>query len=216
MTHDRRLLAGVLGLTLALAACGGGGAASPAATGQAAETSAPTTEPAATPSAEATEGPEATDEPTGGGDDGPLNDLAAMLPEEAGGVTFERAGYNGDQLGTYGALMGVAPAQLDPILEANGKTRADFNFAIAAPASGSSSAAAIYALQIEGVDATEIMGAMNLDADALPKDTVGGKDVFVQGVGGFGIWAYPKGDVMFVVFLTGGDNIAGAILEKLP
>lgn len=218
MTIDRRLLAGALGLSLALAACGGASTASPAATaGSGDATAVPTAEPAETEAAE-TESPveteQATDDYTGGVPGG-LTELAALLPAAAGDVTFQRAGFDGGQLGLFGAAAGLSEDELGPVLEKFGKTLADVNFAIAAPDSASGSTAMIYAVQIEGVDAAEAMGAMGMDPSAMNKTTVGGKEVYAQGGGGFGIWAYPKDDVLFAILLA-SDEVAEAVLQQLP
>ena len=223
MTIDRRLLTGALGLSLVLAACGGSSSASPTATGTpAAATAAPaatedaTEEPAATEAAteEPTETEEATDDSAGGGV-GPITGLAALLPAQAGDVTFQRAGFDGDQLGLYGAMAGLREEQIGPILEKHGKTVNDVNFAIGAPDSASGATAMLFAIQIEGVEAEEAMGAMGMEAAQMEKTTVGGKEVYAQGGGGFGIWAYPKGDVLFVVLLA-SDEVAASALEQLP
>ena len=141
MTIDRRLLAGALGLSLVLAACGG---SSTATRPPAAATAAPRPPPRQPQAPTATEEPAATEEPppprsrptdpaSGAGE---VNDLAAMLPEKAGDLTFERVGYDGDQLGVFGAAAGLNSEELDPILKANGKTLNDINFAIATAAGG--------------------------------------------------------------------------------
>jgi hypothetical protein len=226
MTHDRRLIAGALALALALAACGGASTSSPAATaGEGPATEAPATEaeaPAATgeaTEAPATEGPAATeaatDDTAGGGGLGPLTALAALLPETAGDVAFQRGGFDGDQLGVYGAIAGLSEDQLGPVLEKYGKTLKDVHFAVAAPASSGGATAMIFALQIEGVEAADAMGALGMDASQMEKTTVGGKEVYAQGGGGFGVWAYPKGDTLFLVLLA-SDDVAKSALEQLP
>jgi hypothetical protein len=218
MTIDRRLVAGSLGVALLLAACGGGNTATKAPT-SAAPTQAgqPTV---GTESAEPTE--EATEEATdnGGGasteDPATLNDLAKTLPREVNGIVYDRAGYNGEQLGVFGAAAGINNETLDPILKANGKTINDVNFAISAPAdSNASGGGMVYAFQIEGLDAMKWMSTMSIDPASAPKTKVGGKDVYGQGAGGFGIWAYPKGDTLYVVMLT-DEKTADAMFKALP
>lgn len=212
MTIDRRLIAGALGLSLILAACGGS-AASPTPGSGGDATAAPTSEPAAT--TEPTEEPEATEEPTDDGSNGgPLNDLASTLPETVGDITFERTGFDGDELGIYGAAAGLSGEELDPILKANGKTLNDVNFAIAA-SQGTDVGALLYAVQIEGVKAEDILSAMSLDTTDMTEDTVGGKKVYTAGGGGFGEWIYAKDDVVYLILLA-SDDIAEGILEQLP
>ena len=220
MTIDRRLLAGALGLSLVLAACGGTSTASsgtsPATAGS---TDAATTEaPAATDEpteAAATELPAATDEPTDGVDlgSGEVNDLAAMLPEKVGDLAFERVGYDGDQLGIFGAAAGLNSEELDPILKANGKTINDVNFAIATSPGGTGGM--IYAIQIEGLDATALAASLGMDPSSMPKTTLGGKTVYGEAAGGFGAFAYPKDDKLFIVLLM-DEKTAASVLEQLP
>jgi len=224
MTSDRRLLAGALGLSLVLAACGGSATTSPDAGAAAATptgasatempaTAAPATAAPATAApataAPATAAP-ATDDIGGGG---AVNDLAATLPAEAAGVTFERAGYDGDQLGIYGAAAGINAGDLDPILKANGKTLNDVNFAVATSTGGAGGM--IYAIQIEGVDATTFADGMSMDTSTMPSSTLGGKKVYGEAAGGFGAWVYPRDDTLFIVVLA-NEEVAGAIFEQLP
>jgi len=227
MTIDRRLLAGALGLSLVLAACGGSSAASPgtgaatAAPTAAAATQAPaeTEEPAAAATQAPTEieEPAATEEPAvdSGSGAGQVNDLAAMLPEKAGDLTFERAGYDGDQLGVFGAAAGLNSEDLDPILKANGKTLNDINFAIATAAGGSATGGMIYAIQIEGLDAAQFAASMGMDPSSMPKTTLGGKTVYGEATGGFGVFAYPKDDKLFIVLLM-DEKTASSVFEQLP
>jgi hypothetical protein len=212
MLIDRRLLAGALGLSVVLAACGGASTAtnSPAADGDP-TAAAVTEEPAATEAAPVTEAPAATDD--SGPDAGQVNDLAALLPEKAGDLTFERAGYDGDQLGAFGAAAGLNSEELDPILKANNKTVSDINFAIATATSGTGGM--IYAIQIEGLDATEFATAMGMDTSSMPETTLGGKTVYGQAAGGFGAFAYPKDDVLYLVLLM-DEKTAASVFEQLP
>jgi hypothetical protein len=218
MMIDRRLVAGALGLTLVLAACGGTSTATgePAATAAAtaATTDAAASEPAAAPEteeAQATEEPAPTDD---GGSTGAVNDLAATLPETAGGVTFERAGYDGSQLGVFGAAAGLSDSELDPILKASGKTLNDVNFAVAT-SSSTGATAMIYAIQIKGLPATEFADSMSGGMSSMPQTTLGGKTVYGEASGGFGAYVYAKDDTMYLILLA-DEKLAGAILEQLP
>jgi hypothetical protein len=222
MMIDRRLLAGALGLSLVLAACGGSATATkaPAVGGDA--TAAPATEapiateeaPVATgepTDAAATEEPDATEGVDLGS--GEVNDLAAMLPEKVGDLAFERVGYDGDQLGIFGAAAGLNSEELDPILKANGKTISDVNFAIATSEGGTGGM--IYAIQIEGLDATEFAASMGMDPGSMPKTTLGGKTVYGEAAGGFGAFAYPKDDKLFIVLLM-DEKTSASVFEQLP
>jgi hypothetical protein len=209
MIIDRRLLAGAIGVSLILAACGGSSTATPT---PAAATAAPAT--TAPVTAEPTEMPSDTEAPTEtfipGGQ---LNGLAALLPEQAAGVKFERVGYDGEQLGIFGAAAGLDSEELDPILKASGKTISDVNFAIATAADGS--AGMIYAVQIEGVEAATFAAAMGMDTTSMPKSSLGGKEVYGEAAGGFGAYAYPKGDILFIVLLA-NEEVATSLFEQLP
>ncbi len=217
MTIDARLLAGAIGITLALAACGGASTATKAPASAGAVVEAPTEQPMATGEPEATEAPEASEEPAAteaGGAIGALNDLADKLPEQAGGITFERGGYDGSQLGMFGAAAGLNGSELDPILKAKGKTLSDVNFAIASPTS-TGATAMVMAIQIEGVPATEFGASMNADLSSMPKTTLGGKTVYGEAAGGMGFFAYPKDDTLFLVLLA-DEKVASSIIEQLP
>ncbi len=215
MTIDRRLLIGALGLTLVLAACGGTSTATTEPAATAAATDAPTSEPAATP--EMTEEPQVSEEPAAtddGGSVGALNSLAATLPETAGGVTFDRAGYDGSQLGILGAAAGLSSTDLDPILKAQGKTLSDVNFAIAT-SSSTGATAMIYAIQVKGVAATEFADSISGGMSSMPQTTLGGKTVYGEATGGFGAFVYPKDDTMYLILLA-DEKVAASILEQLP
>lgn len=214
MTIDRRLLAGALGISLVVAACGG--STTPGAgTGTATPAPEPTAAATATATEAPTEAPGPTEEPTqDSGSGGQVNGLAALLPEKAGDATFERVGFDGDQLGIYGAAAGLNSEELDPILKANGKTIADVNFAIATSKS-SEVGGMIYAIQIEGVPATTFAEGMGQDLATTPKTTLGGKTVYGEAAGGFGFFAYPKDDILFLILLV-TEETAGKILEQLP
>jgi len=224
MSIDRRLLAGALGIVMAVAACGGSSSASPG------STTAPATPAAVTPAptvAAATDVPEPTDVPgaepsptdDGTGADpsfaaGAAGDLEAMLPDEAGGVKYQKSSFDGASIGMLAGS--VDTAQLDPILKANGKTVNDVRVAIATPADSSSSTAGmVVAFQIRGLDASKFLEAMGADPTTMTRTSIGGKDVYQAGAGGFGAVVYPKDDIVFEILLA-DPKVTEAILSKLP
>jgi hypothetical protein len=221
MTIDRRLIAGALGLTLALAACGGSSTASP--TASAAATPAPTQAPGSTPAP--TEAPtdngvdQPTEAPTDNGIDpsfqaGAAGDLEALLPDEAGGIKFAKTSFDGASLGA--AAMGIDTGELGPLLKANGKTINDVRVAIASPADTSGGETAmVIALQVKGVPADKLLGATGMDTSSLTNTTVGGKQVLKAAAGGFTVIIYTKDDVLFEVLLA-SDPVATDIVGKLP
>jgi hypothetical protein len=224
MTIDRRLLAGALGLSFILAACGGsspggsGATAAPGATGAPATAAAgPTDAPEATEAA-GTEEPASTEEATSGNQPslvpGAASDLEAMLPSEAGGVKYQKSSFDGASLGMLGGSIDTA--ELDPILKANGKTINDVRVAIAAPLdSANTEAGMVIAFQIRGVDAAKFMAAMGADVGSMTKATIGGKDVYQSGAGGFGVIVYPKNDVLFEILMA-SDKVGESIVSQLP
>jgi hypothetical protein len=212
----RRLLAGATCLALLTAACGG--AATPSAS--------PAGPPASAPAASepASEAPSASDtalpseEPSGpdaSAGEGSASDLEALLPDEAGGVTFTKVSFDGASIGAAG--FGLDSDTLAPILAENGKTIADVRMAIATPTSATSaSTTAVLALQVRGLDAGELIGvASGTAGGSLTPATVGGKQVMKAGVSGFSVILYTKGDILFEVLLA-SDAVAEAILAALP
>lgn len=220
MTHHRRLLAGIAGLAILLAACGGSGSSDS------------TTAPAATQGggSEATDAPEATEEGgeateeageatpgTEGATEDPfaLTGLASTLPEQVKGVTYQRTGFDGDQLGILGGAAGLSEEALGKILKDNGKAISDLNLAISAPADSSATGAMIYALQIEGVPAEKWMGEMGSGLDLSKSQTIAGKEVYGDLSTPFGVIVYPAGDTVYMLLLV-DQGLAEEILAQLP
>jgi hypothetical protein len=227
MILDRRLLAGALSLSLALAACGGAATTSPAVTSApassqptAAVTTTPATQaPASVVPSDAPTAPATTNEPASTGAapslmPGGAPELEAMLPSEAGGVKFTKTSFDGASLAGAGA--GIDTAELGPILKANGKTIADVSMAIASPADTSGSDTSIVmAFRIRGLDAAKFMAAAGVTSSEMVPATIGGKSVLKAGAAGFSIIVYTKGDVLFEILLA-TDTVAAAILGQLP
>ena len=213
MAHDRRLLAGVFSIVLGVAACGGTAAtATPAAPSE-------TTPPAASAPAEAsaapTEQPAATDDNGSNGGPGSASELEAMLPDEAGGVTFTKGSFDGAAIAGLGFLD---TGELDPILTANGKSLSDVRMAVATPADASGGASTIiFALQVRGLPTDQLleMGGVASSGADLQTVTISGKQVQRGGVPGFMVYAYAKDDTLFeILFAT--DTVAEAVIAQLP
>jgi hypothetical protein len=206
MTLDRRLLGGVLGLALLVAACGSSSAtATPAATPEASQpapTEAPTSAPA---DSSAPSMPDISLMP------GNAGDLEAMLPSSVGGLTFTKTSMDGSKI--PGAGTPIDTAQLDPIFSKYGKTLADVRFAVAT--SAGSPPVMLYALQLKGVQATEFLDATGIDTSTMASSTIGGKSVYEEGAAGFSTIVYPKDDILFMI-LFASDTQAQAILAALP
>ena len=217
MTIHRRIAAATLALGLILAACGG---ASTASSSAAPATPAPATEaPTASPEP-ASAAPAETEAVESEGTEpgalpGSAADLEAMLPDEAGGVTFAKQSFDGAALGAAG--IGIDIGELGPILEASGKTLADVRAAVAAPEGGSATeTAAIVAIQVKGLEGDKLVDAMTGGgASSLTKTTIGGKEVLTAGAGGFSVVIYVKDDVLFEILLT-SPELTEEIVAALP
>ena len=215
MTIDRRLIAGAMGLALLVGACG-----SPSATATAGASAAPAQSQAAESVQPASQAPAASEAPVASGPEvsfstGAAGDLEAMLPDEAGGITFTKTSFDGANLGAAG--LGVDAGELGPILSQNGKSISDVRAAIAAPTTPSATATAtVFAIQIRGVDASKLTSLVTgTDASSFQQATVGGKQVLKAGTGGFNSVIYVKGDVLFDVILA-TDAVVEAVVAALP
>lgn len=215
MTIDRRALAGVLAALLLVSACGGSAS------------SAPTTEPAASATPEATQAP-ATAEPTAtpaatepAGTEGPslapgaATELEALLPSQVGGVTFQKASFDGSSY-PGGIPIGEGGDELTTLLTENGKTLNDVNIAVATPTDSTAAGTMIMAIQIEGIPSQKLVDFATASMDGAEKTTIGGKEVYGAAQAGFGAYIYVKDDVMFYILAMGGENITEEILAALP
>jgi hypothetical protein len=219
MTFDRRIAAAMLALGLILAACGGASTASSSAA-PAAATAVPATEaPTDSPEPES-EAPTETEAVESEGIEpslmpGAAADLEALLPDEAGGVTFAKQSFDGAALGAAG--LGIDVGALGPILEASDKTLADVRAAVAAPVGASAAEqGAIVAIQVDGLEGDKLVDAMTGGgASSLTKKTIAGKEVLTAGAGGFNVVIYVKDDVLFEILLA-SDELTEAIVAALP
>jgi hypothetical protein len=196
MTSDRRLLGAALGLALIVAACGGSSATpSPTAAAAASEAPAASTE-ASMPDISLTPGGASA--------------LEGTLPSSAGDVTFTKTSFDGASI--PGAGLPFDSSNIDPTLSKYGKTIADVKIAIAASSSGTPT---IYALQLQGVPATQFMSDAGIDTTGMTQSTISGKSVWVMSGGGMSEVVYPKDDVTYLI-LFGTDAQNQAILAALP
>jgi hypothetical protein len=208
---NRRLIVLLAGAALAVAACGGTATSSgaPAATATQAPASGAPIESQAPASAD-TGGPDVSLQP------GAAGDLEAKLPSEANGITFQKSSFDGASLGLAG--VPIDAGELQPLLEANGKTVNDVRFALATPtAAGSGPAAIVMAFQIKGVDAEKLLPILGASAGTgdLKETTIAGKSVRTGGAPPFGSAVYLKDDVLFYV-LFADEPTTEAIISQLP
>ena len=191
MLTSHRLIAGTLGLTLVLAACGGSSTAS------------------AGPTAASGNGAAAEASFVAGA----AGELEGMIPNEAGGVTFLKTSFDGSSIG---GASGFDTSTLDPFLKAHGKTLSDVSMAIASPAASASGATAmVIAIRVKGVDAKDLLSVAGSDISNYTKTNIGGKDVMTGGEAPYSAIVYPKGEVLFEILLA-SDAVGKAILAKLP
>jgi hypothetical protein len=145
---------------------------------------------------------------------GPAADLAALLPDEAGGVTFAKRGLSGTEVPQ--SAFNLDMARLTPVLEANGKTIEDVTVAVATPADLASGATVLVtALRIDGVDAAQVADATSLNVDAMEQATMAGKPVWLAGSEAFRTVVYATGDTAFQVMFA-DQATAEAIVAALP
>lgn len=145
---------------------------------------------------------------------GPAADLAAMLPDEAAGITFTKRGLSGTEVPQ--SAFNLDMARLNPVLEASGKTIEDVTVAVATPADVTSGVTVLVtALRIAGLDATQVADASSVNVDALEQVTMGGKTVWQAGTESFRTVVYPTGDTVFQV-LFADQATAEAIVAALP
>jgi hypothetical protein len=174
----------------------------------------PATSPAASPAASAvtSAGPA-----TGAGASpatGATGDLAATIPDEANGITFDKRSLDGSTMS--GTAFNLDLSRVNAVLEASGATMDDVRVAIATPNDASADATAIViALRILGVDAGQVAAATGTNIESLTPSTIGGKEVFTAGSDEFLTVLYPTGDTVYQVMFADAPT-AEAILAQLP
>ncbi len=210
MPLDRRALAASLALALLAAACGSSATSAPGAS-----TAGATQAPAASQAAGATDQPSATDNgPAVSLTPGSAPELEAMLPSSVNGVTFTKTSFSG---ATFPVGIPVNSGDLGTFLQANGKTLADVNIAMATPTDTSKAGTFLMAFQVKGVDGTKLAEAIaGTSSSDLKAATVGGKQVLQAGAAGMGLVLYIKGDVVFYILAFGDASLTEGILTALP
>ena len=218
MKSDPGILALPLALALALAlgaaACGGGsstsssGGAGPAATAapKASEGAAPTEAPSAAPSAEA---PAAS---VVGGATG-TTASGIVLPASIGTVTYTTNEYTGDRMAMF---LPMKSDELDQVLSAQGKTRADVVLALASPSDPAWPSVA--AIKITGGGGQGLADQIRQGAYTVATweaATVGGKSVQRATSDAATTVVYETGDTMYLVSAADPANL-DAVVATLP
>lgn len=189
MSTPRRLATGavVLAIALAVAACGG----STASSGSSGATPVP---------AERTPGPSAAPE------------LAAMLPDKAGGLDFVKSSFTGADVADLG--ISLDEKQL-AALAANNKTTLEGIQVAEARPKDSSKSGIVLAIRVPGADPKTIVDATFAQSASLQLKTVGGKSVYKVASTGLSVVVYLKDDIMFQVVGAPSD-LTEAIVAALP
>ena len=179
----------VLVMSVALAACGG-----------APQSAGPASTPAPTAAAERTPGATAA------------SDLAAMLPDSAGGLELVKSSFRGED------VSGLAISLDEKVLEAlatNNKLQlADIEVAEARPRDAGTGGVVV-AIRVPGADPKQVVDATFSQSEALRLRTLGGKSVYDVAGTGLNVVVYLKDDVMFQV-LGAPDGLTEAIIAALP
>jgi hypothetical protein len=204
MTFDRRVLAGALAILLLAAACGGGATQAPGAT----------PEPGATQEPSDTQEPSNTDEPDVSLTPGGAPDLEAKLPLEVNGVKFERTSFDGND---FPGGLPIGDSDMEAFLADNGKSVNDVSVAIATASESDSAGTFVMAIRIKGVPSDKMLAwAADTMGQDTTKTTVGGKEVYGQGLGGMAAYLYVKDDTVYYIFAIGSDALAEGLVAQLP
>lgn len=198
-------LAPLVGLTILVAACGGGAAtAAPGATTPAGSTAASATQaPAGTSGTEPSIVLPSFDLPSG---DAALEEL---LPDDIAGETVQKFSMTGD------TFMGAGPnPEVEAVLSQFNKTPGDLSVAF-----GGTDAVGLIAYRLKGVDGSQFFNAFLVAAGAGGAVTVtdanyGGKAIrkVVSPNEDIGtVYVYTAGDVMYIV---GDEDITDALLTE--
>jgi hypothetical protein len=179
----------VLALTFVLVACGG-----------APSSTAPGATPVPAIAADRTPGPSAAPE------------LAAMLPDSAGGEDLVKASFTGADVADAGVSLDETVLNA---LAVNNKVKVeDIEVAVARPRDAGKGGIVV-AIRVPGADPKTIVDATFSNARALQLRTMGGKSVYDIAGSGLNAVVYLKDDVMFQV-LGAPSDLTEAIVAALP
>jgi hypothetical protein len=188
---SRAVLAFVFALAAAIAIVGCGGGASSAAPG---------VTPVPTPAADRTPGPSGAPE------------LAAMLPDTAGGTDFVKSSFSGADVEGLG--LSLDEKVLSALAVNNKVTLEDIEIAEARPRDAGRGGLVV-AIRVPGADPQTIVDATFSKSEALQLRTMGGKSVYDVAGSGLNAVVYLKDDVMFQV-LGAPSDLTEAIVKALP
>jgi hypothetical protein len=216
MKPDPRILALPFALALALgaAACGGGSSTGSSGGGGTAASTAPRASEATEPT-EAASVEEASEAPAAsvGGSGTGTTASGIVLPTGIGAVTYTTNEYTGDRLGMF---LPMKSDELDLVLDAQGKTRADAVLALASPSDPAWPS--IAAIKIiggggKGLGDQLVQGGYTLATWAAA--TVGGKSVQKATSDAGTTVVYATGDTLYLVSAMDPANL-DAVVAALP
>jgi hypothetical protein len=212
---DPRILAIPLALAMAfgVAACGGGSSTATSGDGGAAVSAGTQASAAAQPTVAASA---ASSEAAAaqGGNGTSVTAGGITMPARVGAVTYTANEYTGDQLAMY---LPFKSDELDSVLDAQGKTRADTVLAVAAPSD--SGWPTVNAIRITGGEGKALFDQIQAGAytsATWEQTTLGGKSVAkaTSSVGNTTV-LYSTGDILYMVYATDPSLLDG-VVAALP
>jgi len=142
-------------------------------------------------------------------------DLEARIPDSVAGLAIRKASFGAD----FGE--GALSADFQAAVEQFGMTVTDVQLATAGPSGESDRDLSIVAFKIGGADGAQFLQALRAISEANPGSsgsitdaTIAGKNVLALTEGENTQYAYPSGDVFFIV--GGEDELVEATLSLLP
>jgi len=116
----------------------------------------------------------------------------------------------------WSSLSGASGSgDFEKVLKDNGKSLADVKFAMGIATGGTAVVpTTVYALQVNGLDASKFVGSFDSSYDTDPAITVGGKSVKGTITSGFGTITYAHNDVVFIA--VGAEADLNTLVAALP
>lgn len=214
MKSDSRFLAVPVAFALALGVVACGGGSSSASSGSAASPTVAPQAPASPKASDASAG-QASGAPAASVGAGTTSTTASgiVMPASLGAVTYTTSEYTGDKLAMF---LPMKSDELDKVLEAQGKTRADVVLALSAPSDPAWPT--IAAIKINGAGAQSLVDQIRSGGYTMAEwqaVTVGGKSVQKAAGPTVTTVVYETGDTMYLVTAT-DPSLLDAVVATLP
>lgn len=207
-----RLAALIMAVATAAVGCGGSSAASPGAGGVATGAGGAATGAGTSPAVEEPQAPEdatAAAAPAAGGGERLISDSGVVLPKQIGAAAYTSNEYRDDQLAMFLPFKGD---ELDAVLDAQGRTRADTVLVVATP--DDMTYPVVTAVRIDGAESQPL-------ADAVAAGSLGDLEWTTAEMGGKtvatakgALWTfilYATGDTMYLVTGNDAETLAAAV-----